>query len=155
MKNKIVPNIWFNTDNGELDELLKYYKTIFESNFNAGKTISLGETPSGNTGMCEVQLFNQEYLLMNTEKEHHALNDAVSLIIHCDDQQEIDKYWDYFTKEGKESQCGWCIDKYGLRWQVLPKNFGELLSLPDTGEVMMSQKKIVIKEYLNNKNESG
>ncbi|MCG8698362.1 MAG: VOC family protein [Bacteroidales bacterium] len=75
------------------------------------------------------------------------LNDSVSLIINCENQQEIDKPWNYFTSEGEESQCDWCNDKYGLRWQVLPRNIGELMSQPKAGEVMMGQKKIIIEEY--------
>ncbi len=85
---------------------------------------------------------------MSTAIEHHPLNDAVSFMINCEDQSEIDTYWNYFTLEGNESQCGWCTDKYGLRWQVLPKNLGELMSKPNSFKVMMNQKKIVIEEYL-------
>ena len=73
--------------------------------------------------MCNVTIFGQKYVLMSTALEHHPLNDAVSFMIYCEGQSEIDKYWNYFTQEGKESQCGWCVDKYGLRWQVLPKKF--------------------------------
>ena len=75
---------------------------------------------------------------MSTEKEHHTFNDALSFTINCEDQKEIDKIWNYFTRDGKESQCGWCIDKFGLRWQVLPVNFGELVSKPNAWKVMMS-----------------
>jgi predicted 3-demethylubiquinone-9 3-methyltransferase (glyoxalase superfamily) len=60
---------------------------------------------------------------MCTEKEHHRFNDAVSFTLYCEDQSEIDIYWNYFTKEGKEVQCGWCTDRYDLRWQIIPKNF--------------------------------
>ena len=108
----------------------------------------LGETPSGNTEMCEVNIFGQKYSFMSTEIEHHPFNDAISFTIFCKDQKEIDKFWNYFTRDGKESQCGWCIDKYGFRWQVLPDNFGELMSKPNAWDIMMSQKKIVIEEYL-------
>ena len=75
-------------------------------------------------------------------------NDALALTIYCDNQLEIDAYWDYFTLHGKEVQFGWCIDKFGLRWQVIPQNFNELMSKPNSWEVMMKQKKIIIKEYL-------
>ena len=146
--NKIVPNLWFNADSGSISKIIEYYKTIFFKDFEGGQIIPLGETPSGKTEMCNVTIFGQEYVLMSTAIEHHPLNDAVSFMIYCEDQSEIDKYWNYFTQEGKESQCGWCIDKYGLRWQVLPKNLGELMSKPNSFNVMMGQKKIVIKEYL-------
>lgn len=86
-------------------------------------------------------------MLMSTASEHHPLNDAISFMINCKDQEEIDKYWNYFTAEGNESQCGWCNDKYGLRWQVLPENFGMLMQKPNAWQVMMSQRKIVIAAY--------
>ncbi len=108
----------------------------------------MGDTPGGNTEMCTVMLFGQQYVFMNTASEHHPLNDAVSLMLNCENQEEIDTYWDYFTKEGKASQCGWCIDKYGLRWQVLPNNLGELMNKSNSFQVMMKQQKIVIAEYL-------
>ncbi len=145
---KIIPCLWFNADGGTLSKVIEYYKNVFKNDFEGGQIIPLGETPSGNAEMCEVRIFGQKYSLMSTEKEHHALNDALSFMINCIDQKEIDKYWDYFTHDGEESQCGWCIDKYGLRWQVLPENLEELMSKPNAFEVMMNQKKIVIAEYL-------
>ena len=148
MQNKIIPNIWFNTPNGKISSVLEYYKIIFADDFKAGQIIPLGETPSGYSEMCEVTIFEQKYVILITANEHHQLNDSVSFMINCEGQNEIDKYWNYFTQEGRESQCGWCIDKYGLRWQVLPKNLGELMSKSNSFKVMMGQKKIVISEYL-------
>lgn len=146
--NKIVPNLWFNADGGDISHVIEYYKRIFSKDFFYGKTRQFGDTPSGKTEVCEATIFEQKYILMNTAKEHHPLNDAVSFMLNCEDQTEIDKYWDYFTSEGEASQCGWCIDKYGLRWQVLPKNFNELLNRPGAVKIMMGQRKIVIEEYL-------
>jgi predicted 3-demethylubiquinone-9 3-methyltransferase (glyoxalase superfamily) len=145
---KIVPCIWFAADGGQMSKIVAYYKTVFGENFQAGNVIPLGKTPSGNTEMCEAVIFKQKFSLMSTENEHHPLNDAVSLIINCDDQKEIDRFWNYFTQHGKESQCGWCTDKYGLRWQIIPKNLGELMTKPNAFEVMIKQKKIIIDEYL-------
>ncbi len=146
--NKIVPCLWFSTDGGSITPIINYYKNIFGEDLKQGQIIPLGETPSGKTEMCEAHILGQKYVLMNTANEHHPLNDAISFMIYCEDQAEIDQFWDYFTAEGMESQCGWCIDKYGLRWQVLPKNLGELMSRPNAFKVMMGQKKIVIEEYL-------
>jgi predicted 3-demethylubiquinone-9 3-methyltransferase (glyoxalase superfamily) len=148
MKNKIVPSLWFCEDGGSISNIVRYYNNIFGNDFQHGPIIPLGDTPSGRTEMCEVTIFGQKYSLMATAREHHQLNDSISFMISCDDQNEIDKYWNYFTREGAESQCGWCIDKYGLRWQVLPYNLGELMSRPNSFKIMMGQKKIVIKEYL-------
>ena len=147
-QNKITPNIWFSAEGGNISKVIEYYKTIFGNEFQDGQIMSLGETPSGKTEMCEVHIFGQKYSLMNTAKEHHPLNDAISLMLYCKDQDEIDKYWNYFTEEGEGVQCGWCIDKFGLRWQVLPENLGTLMSKPNSFEVMMKQKKIIIEEYL-------
>lgn len=145
---KITPSLWFSNETGCMADILAYYQQIFGADFIAGNTIPLGTTPSGYTEMCEVLLFERKYALMCTEKPHHPFNDALAFTINCADQAEIDKYWDYFTHEGKEVQCGWCIDKYGLRWQVLPFHFGELMRRPNAWQVMMQQKKIVIEAYL-------
>lgn len=146
--NKITPSLWYCTMKGNISEVVEYYKNIFGNHLEAGGMMPLGETPSGNAEMCEVTIFGQKYSFMSTEKEHHVFNDALAFTIYCNDQKEIDTLWNYFTSGGKESQCGWCIDKYGLRWQVLPENFSELMGKPNAWEVMMSQKKIIIDEYL-------
>lgn len=149
MKNdKIIPCIWFNTNGGKLSGVIEYYKNIFGDEFAVGAIIPLGDTPTGYAEMCEITLFEKKYSLLSTEKEHQSLNDAISLMLNCKDQEEIDKYWDYFTLEGHESMCSWCIDKYGLRWQIVPENMSELMSLPNASEVMMKQRKIIIAEYL-------
>lgn len=145
---KIVPSLWFHTEGGNIAIVVDYYKTIFGTHFEAGNVMPLGETPSGNTEMTQVKIFGQRYIMMSTAQEHHAFNDALAFTLNCEDQVEIDLYWNYFTKEGAEVQCGWCNDKFGLRWQVIPKNLGELMSKPNAWEVMMKQKKIVIEEYL-------
>ena len=146
--NKITPALWYYTKDGKMKNVIEYYKEIFEDNYEEGSITPLGKTPSGYAEMCNVKLFRQEYLLMTTAIEHHKFNDTFAVMIHCDNQMEIDKYWNYFTKDGKESMCGWCIDKFGLRWQIIPKNLGELMSKPNAGQVMMKQRKIVIDEYL-------
>ena len=146
--NKIVPCLWFCTENGSIALVIAYYKSVFEGNFREGPIIPLGNTPSRNTEMCEVYIFEKKYNLMSTAAEHNVFNDALAFGINCTDQNEIDKYWNYFTEEGKEVQCGWCIDKFGLRWQVLPENLGTLMNKPNSFEIMMKQKKIIIEEYL-------
>jgi len=144
----IVPCLWFQTEGGKISAVTNYYQNIFGENFQAGRIIPLGETPSGNAEMCEVHIFERKYSLMSTANPHHQFNDALAFAINCKDQAEIDKYWDYFTREGTEVQCGWCIDKFGLRWQVLPENLGSLMSKANSFEIMMKQKKIIIEAYL-------
>ena len=85
-------------------------------------------------------------------KRYVDFNDSFSLMIQTEDQAETDYYWDAFTKDGKESACGWCKDKYGLSWQVTPKKLMELNASQDKDEAMyamqqmMTMKKIVIKD---------
>ena len=148
MINKIVPCVWLTTDGGHLSNVVAYYKNVFGGHFGSGPIIPLGQTPSGNAEMCSVEIFGYTFSLMCTEREHHPLNDAVSFMIHCDGQNEIDHYWDYFTREGKGSQCGWCMDKFGLRWQIIPRNLSELMKKFGSWEIMMKQKKIIIQEFL-------
>jgi predicted 3-demethylubiquinone-9 3-methyltransferase (glyoxalase superfamily) len=147
---KIIPSIWYSVPQGKIQEILDYYKKVFNENFLHDAIVHLGNTPSGNSELCDVFIFGQKFSFLCTVTEHHPLNDAFSLTIKCVDQEEIDKYWNYFTDEGKESMCGWCIDKFGLRWQIVPKNLSELLALPNAYEVMMTQKKIVIAEFSEN-----
>jgi len=147
MQNKLIPSLWFSATGVKLADIMKYYSDVFGDVFETGQIMDLGDTPSGKTEMCEVKIYGQKYSIMSTEKEQAHFNDAFAITIECDDQVEIDKFWNYFTKEGSEVQCGWCIDKFGLRWQILPKNFSELMGKSNAWNVMMGQKKIVISEY--------
>ncbi|MCE1188325.1 MAG: VOC family protein [Ignavibacteria bacterium] len=145
---KLTSALWFHTSDGSIKELTEYYSTIFGEDFHTEKPIPLGETPSGYAEMCTVYLFGNPYLIMTTAKEHHKFNDSFALMLRCSDQAEIDKYWDYFTGSGAASMCGWCNDKFGLRWQIIPHNIAELMSLPNSWQVMSKQTKIIIEEYL-------
>ncbi|MEY4330429.1 MAG: yteG protein [Bacteroidota bacterium] len=144
---KITPHFWFHTEKGTLGEVLAYYQVVFGAEWKSGSVISLGNTPSGYAEMCSVELFGSRYSLISTESLHHPFNDAASMILTCEDQSEIDHYWNYFTQEGQESQCGWCQDKFGFRWQVIPQNLGVLLQKENGFKTMMRQTKIVVAEY--------
>jgi predicted 3-demethylubiquinone-9 3-methyltransferase (glyoxalase superfamily) len=148
-EHKIVPCIWLSADGGKLSGILSYYQNVFEHDFHAGHIIPLGQTPSGHAEVCEVSIYGEKYSWMCTQNEHQPCNDSVSFMIRCENQSEIDRFWNYFTREGEASQCGWCMDKYGLRWQIIPKNLGELMRKSNAMDVMMKQKKIIIEEYLN------
>jgi predicted 3-demethylubiquinone-9 3-methyltransferase (glyoxalase superfamily) len=145
--NKIIPALWFFAPEGKVEHVTRYYHDIFQDDFSAETPIPLGQTPGGNAEMCTIRFFKQEYLIMSTSKEHHPFNDAFAIVLNCRNQEEIDAYWNYFTREGKESQCGWCQDRFGLRWQIIPEKMGELMRRPNSNSVMMKQKKIIISEY--------
>lgn len=76
-------------------------------------------------------------------------NESISFIVSCADQDEIDYYWSKLSHVPESEQCGWCKDRFGLSWQVIPANMGELTRTPAQIQVMMQQKKIVISELAN------
>lgn len=147
MENKIMPCIWFSFEDGKISSIISYYEKIFENEFKILSILPLGDTPDGYGEMCEVKIFGQKYTFMNTKNKHQDLNDAISFIISCENQKEIDKFWNYFTLQGEESQCGWCIDKFGLRFQIIPNNLEELMKKTNAWNIMMNQRKIIISEY--------
>ncbi|MBP9822121.1 MAG: VOC family protein [Candidatus Pacebacteria bacterium] len=142
---KITPSLWF--DKG-MKDIIDYYKSIFPD----AKTNFVGElsdTPSGTVETATLEIFGQKFNLM-TAGPLFKFNEAVSFAIDCDGQEEVDYYWDKLSKDGQESQCGWLKDKYGLSWQIVPKQLGELLGNPDREkagkamQAMLKMKKIVI-----------
>ncbi len=147
-QNQIIPALWYHTPDGHIAEVIDYYAEIFENQMTAEQPTPLGDTPSGYAEMCQVTLLGNKYTWMTTALEHHPFNDSFALTLLCENQTEIDKYWNYFTAEGQESMCGWCNDRYGLRWQIIPQNLAELMARPNAQQVMYKQKKIIIAEYL-------
>ena len=154
MQNKITPFFWFDKN---MSEILNYYENIFnnsnQENFKIINRNKLAETPSGDVEIVTVELFERNYTFM-TAGPIFKFNEAISLVIDCDGQEEVDYYWNVFTKEGQESRCGWCKDKYGLSWQIVPKQLQEALSQVDEEKrnyaqaQMMQMKKIVIKDLI-------
>jgi predicted 3-demethylubiquinone-9 3-methyltransferase (glyoxalase superfamily) len=74
-------------------------------------------------------------------------NEAISFAIPCEDQEEIDYYWEKLSTVPEAEQCGWCKDQYGLSWQVVPKNMEELMGRPDAFAKMLQMKKLVIADF--------
>jgi predicted 3-demethylubiquinone-9 3-methyltransferase (glyoxalase superfamily) len=147
MQNKITPFLWFEKD---MTGILEYYKNIF-SDFKVLNKNKLAETPSGDVEIANVEFFGKVYTFM-TAGPIFKFNEAISFVIDCDGQEEVDYYWDAFTKKGSESQCGWCKDKYGVSWQIVPKQLQEALGNSDREKAnyaqveMMKMKKIIIKD---------
>ena len=80
--------------------------------------------------------------------DNFKFNEAVSFVIPCENQEEIDHYWNNLIADGgSEGNCGWCKDKYGLSWQVCPADWATLIKKPGAYKTMMNQKKIIIAEY--------
>ncbi len=102
--------------------MAQYYQHIF-SDF---KFIS--ENPMA----VVFEMTGQRFMILNNGMPNLNFNEKISLVLSVDRQEEIDYYWDYFTKEGKAGQCGWLEDKYGVSWQIVPSILGKLMTNPET-----------------------
>lgn len=142
---KISPFLWFDNN---AEEAVKFYLSVFKSGcivdeLRAG---SNGPGPKGSIITISFQLEGQRFMALNGGP-HFKFNEAVSFVVRCETQEEIDYYWDALTKEGgTESQCGWLKDKFGLSWQIVPAEIGELLRHPAAMKAMMGMKKLDIGE---------
>ena len=147
---KIVPCLWFDHN---AREAVEFYTSVFPD----GKIISTSYYPNegladfqkeytGKELTIEFELMGVKYTALNAGSEF-KFTEAVSMQVLCSDQNEIDYYWEKLTADGgEESVCGWCKDKFGLSWQVVPENSGELIGTPAAFEKMMTMKKIVIQD---------
>lgn len=151
---KIIPNLWFD---GNIEEAVAFYLSVFKD----GKIIQTTYYPrSAAEGLADFQKdFAGKVLTIEFEILGMRLiginagpmfkfTEAISLMITCKDQAEIDYYWEALTADGgEESVCGWLKDKFGLSWQVCPENWEELNKKPGAFQRMMGMKKIIIADF--------
>lgn len=149
---KITPCLWFND---RAEEAAHFYTSIFP-NSTIGKTSRYDEASAAVSGQKAGTVLTTEFMLNG--QNFMALNggplftfsEAISFVIDCENQDEVDHYWNALTEGGAESQCGWLKDKFGMSWQIVPKELGVLLSDPDpkkSGAVMkamLEMKKIEV-----------
>ncbi|MEZ0208904.1 MAG: VOC family protein [Candidatus Paceibacterota bacterium] len=131
--NKITPFLWFN-DNAE--EAMEFYKSVFKntkqgpvSRYAEGSAEFTGR-PAGSVMVGELELEGLKFSFLNGGPVF-TFTEATSFVISCEDQAEVDYYWEKLLEGGVASQCGWLKDKFGVSWQVTPKEMGEILSDPD------------------------
>ena len=129
MQQRIVPNLWFDT---EAEEAAEFYISVFKNSRvrHVARYTEAGPRPAGTVMTVEFELDGQRFVGINGGPEF-KFDEAVSFQIDCETQEEIDYYWERLTEGGKESQCGWLTDRYGLSWQVVPTGMEELFSDPD------------------------
>ena len=129
MPQKIVPNLWFDT---QAEEAANFYISVFEQGriLNVTRYTDAGPRPAGTVMTVEFELDGQRFVAINGGPEF-TFDEAVSFQIDCVDQAEVDYYWDKLTEGGQEVQCGWLKDRYGLSWQVVPTGMDEIFSDPD------------------------
>ncbi|MBY0110600.1 VOC family protein [Patescibacteria group bacterium] len=151
---RIIPNLWFD---GNAKDAVDYYLSVFPG----GKIISTYYYPNseeegladfqkdlaGEVLTIEFEILGMRYIAINAGPEF-KFNEAISLMISCKDQEEIDYYWNTLTSNGgQESVCGWLKDKYGLSWQVVPENWEALIKKPGAFKKMMGMTKLVIADF--------
>jgi predicted 3-demethylubiquinone-9 3-methyltransferase (glyoxalase superfamily) len=129
MQQKIVPNLWFDT---EAEEAAEFYVSVFPNSriVNVTHYTEAGPRKAGTVMTVEFELDGQRFIGIDGGPQF-KFDEAVSFEIECEDQQEIDYYWDKLTEGGEESQCGWLKDRYGLSWQVVPTGMEEIFADPD------------------------
>ena len=124
---KIVPHLWYVR---EAEEAARFYATVFQNSRVDRVTPLPAESPSGPAGsvaVVEFTLCGQAFMAISAGP-HHEFNDAVSFLVHCDTQAELDRYWNALLENGgKAVACGWIIDRFGLRWQISPTVLGEMM----------------------------
>jgi predicted 3-demethylubiquinone-9 3-methyltransferase (glyoxalase superfamily) len=147
---KIVPHLWYAK---EAAEAARFYATVFPDS-HVDRVISLpADSPSGPAGSVDVvefTLFGQTFKAISAGP-HDSFNDAVSFMVNCTSQAEVDRYWNALLENGGKPQaCGWIMDKYGVRWQIVPTVLGDMITDPDRAkakrvtEAMLKQVKIDI-----------
>ena len=130
MQQKITPNLWFDT---EAEEAAEFYISVFPNSriVSVAHYTEAGPREAGMVMVVEFELDGQRFVVINGGPDF-KFDEAVSLQINCEDQDEVDHYWEkLLSGGGEESQCGWLRDRFGLLWQVTPAGMDELFSDPD------------------------
>ncbi|HML21630.1 MAG TPA: VOC family protein [Aggregatilinea sp.] len=133
----ITPHLWFDT---QAEEAAKFYVSIFENSRITGVShyTEAGPMPAGTVLTVTFELDGQRFVALNGGPEF-KFNPSISLMVHCDSQNEIDRFWKTLTDGGKEDMCGWLTDKYGLSWQIVPSILDDLMlnSTPEQANRVM------------------
>jgi predicted 3-demethylubiquinone-9 3-methyltransferase (glyoxalase superfamily) len=145
---RITPFLWFDH---QADAAAKFYTSIFK-NSRIGKVAHYNKAnekvsgrPAGSVMTVEFQLDGQDFVALNGGP-HFKFNEAISFVVNCRTQTELDRFWKKLSAGGKKVQCGWLRDKYGVSWQIVPTILGELLSGKDPAKsqrVMQAMLKMV------------
>jgi predicted 3-demethylubiquinone-9 3-methyltransferase (glyoxalase superfamily) len=134
---KITPFLWFD---GNAEEAVDFYVSVFPGSRKLGGLPG----PGGKPVTVTFELGSLSFIALNGGPRF-AFNKAVSFVVPCEDQAEIDHYWNALASGGgKEGHCGWLDDRFGLPWQVVPMNLGDLVKHPNAMQAMMRMTKLVI-----------
>ena len=156
---KITPMLWYDD---QAEEAADHYIAVFSKRPGSGrgesKVLSVsrygeaGPGPAGSVMVVEFQLEGQEFTALNGGRQQFSFNEALSFVVNCESQEEIDYFWTALSEGGEESVCGWLKDRYGLSWQVVPTGMAEMLNSPSQEaaqramRAMLGMKKIDLAE---------
>ncbi|MFO0703722.1 MAG: VOC family protein [Patescibacteria group bacterium] len=155
---RIIPSLLFTKDkDGQAENAMKFYTSVFKDaemskNINRyGKSSPTGKENA--ISYADFSLFGQKFAVMDGGGIDHnfSFNPAISLMVQCVDQAEIDYYWEKLSSSPEFEQCGWLQDKFGVSWQIVPENFEQLLKYPGAFKKMMNMKKLDIEEMKGEK----
>ena len=123
---KLTPFLWFN-DNAE--EAANFYTSIFEDSkvITVTRYGAAGPGPKGSVMTVKFQIDGQEFVALNGGP-HFTFTEAISFVVNCDTQEEINAFWEKLSAGGEKSRCGWVKDKFGLSWQIVPSVLSELMA---------------------------
>ena len=153
MHPKITPNLWFD---GNAQEAVDFYVLVFPdsrivstTNYPSSTQEGLADFQqdlAGKVLAIEFELAGNAFVAINAGPEF-KVTEAISFDIRCKDQAEIDFYWEKLSAVPESEQCGWCKDKYGLSWQIVPEGMEELMKQPGAFAKLMAMHKIVIADF--------
>lgn len=141
---RITPFLWFDS---QAEEAARYYASIFKNSkiLSISRYGEAGPRPAGSVMTVEFELDGEKFVALNGGPQY-TFTHAVSFVVNCETQAEVDHYWSRLSEGGKEVQCGWLTDKYGLSWQIVPTVLMELLKSGDAekrNRVMQAMLKMV------------
>jgi predicted 3-demethylubiquinone-9 3-methyltransferase (glyoxalase superfamily) len=148
----IIPSLMFCGPNNEhAEEAINFYLSVFKDSKlgNVSRyTDDNGPAKEGSIMFADFMLAGQWFAAMDSGTDHDFnFNEAISLLVACKDQEEIDYFWEKLSTVPEAEQCGWCKDKYGVSWQIAPENMGEMMKRPNAYAHMMEMHKIVIADF--------
>ena len=140
----ITPFLWFDSN---AEEAVEFYLSIFKDSRRLDEFRNAGDSsgPKGKVLTIAFELDGQRFTALNGGPMF-KFTEAVSFVVRCDSQQEVDEYWSKLSAGGSEVQCGWLKDKFGLSWQIVPARLPELIKNPKAMQAMLQMKKIDIAE---------
>jgi predicted 3-demethylubiquinone-9 3-methyltransferase (glyoxalase superfamily) len=136
---RITVMLWFDSN---AEEAVDFYLTVFK---NSRRLEEMRQGPEGGILTIGFELDGQRFTALNGGPMFH-FTEAISLVVRCDSQEEVDYYWSKLTAGGSESQCGWLKDRFGLSWQIVPARLPELVKHPKAMQAMLGMKKLNIAE---------